>query len=55
MTSSDPSNLTLCMLDNFTCFLLSADFFFENLFFFKKIFSGMPSVLNTLDPDQPDN
>ena len=37
------------MLGNFHYFLLSADFF---QFFFKKFLSGIPSVSNSLDPDQ---
>ena len=41
--------LTLCMLGKFVCFLTSVDFFLIN--FFKKI-SGIPSVSNSLVPDQ---
>ena len=42
--------LTLCMLGNFACFYVSADFFQNQLF--RKILSGVPSVSNSLDPDQ---
>ena len=37
-----------CMLGNFSCFLF-ADFF---KIFFRIIFSEIPSVSNSLDPDQ---
>ena len=43
--------LTLCPLGNFSCFLSSADFFKIN--FLEKILIGIPSVSNSLDPDQP--
>ena len=45
------SALTICLLGNFSCLLLSADFF-QNHFFFGEILSGSPSVSNNLDPDQ---
>ena len=38
------------MLANFSCILLSTDFFQNPLF--QNILSGIPSVSNSLDPDQ---
>ena len=37
-------------MGNFSCFLSSADFFPNHLF--RKKNSGIPSVSNSLDPDQ---
>ena len=39
------------MLGNFLCFLLSADFFFQN-HLFQKILSGIQYLSNSLDPVQ---
>ena len=41
--------LTLCLLDNFTCFLSFADFFQNQ--YFRKIISGLPSECQTLRKD----
>ena len=38
---------TLCLLGNFACFLLSADFFFE-INYFEKIILGIPSECQTV-------
>ena len=43
-----------CILGNFTCFLLSADFF-SNLTFSEKSFRNTISVSNSLDLDQAFN
>ena len=43
--------LTLCILGNFSCFLLSADFFFK-INFFQANFRNTITVSNCLDPDQ---
>ena len=43
--------LTLCMLGNFACFLLSVDFLLK-LTFSKKSFRNTIRVSNNLDPDQ---
>ena len=40
------------MLGIFYAFLSSADFFQNNLF--QKILSGIPSVSNSMDPDEAD-
>ena len=39
--------LNLCMLANFACFYLSADFFLQNMHF-QKIISGIPSECQTV-------
>ena len=45
--------LTHCILGNFSCFLSSADFFFQNYFFEeKKSFSNTIRISNSFDPDQ---
>ena len=45
------NKLTVCLLGNFSCFLSSADFFFNQLF--RKILSIVTiRVSNSLDPDQ---
>ena len=43
--------LTLCLLGNFSCFLLFVDFF-QNKPFLKKSFRNIIRVSNSLDPDQ---
>ena len=43
--------LTICLLGNFSCFLSSADFF-QNQLFFKNSFRNTIRVSNSLDPDQ---
>ena len=50
--SNNPSSgdINSSILFCFSCFLLSADFFQNQLF--RKILSGIPSVSNSLDPDQ---
>ena len=45
MSCDHLDSLTLCMLGNFSCFLLSADFFQNQLF--RKILSGIPSECQT--------
>ena len=44
-------SLTLCMLGNLSCILLSADFL-QNYFFRKNSFRNAISVSNSLHPDQ---
>ena len=48
--NSRETNIFLCMLGNFHTFSSSADFFQNHPF--RKILSGIPSVSNSLDPDQ---
>ena len=40
------------MLGNFACFLSSVDLFFKLIIFQKKNVLGIPSVSNSLEPDQ---
>ena len=42
--------LTICRLCNFSCFLLSADFFISS--FSKNYFSNIIRMSNSLNPDQ---
>ena len=46
------NSLTLCIPSNFACFCHSGDFFKKKKSTFsEKILSGIPSVLNSSDPD----
>ena len=45
-------SLLLCLLGNFSYFFAVCGFFFFSKFFFPNFFSGIPSVSNSLDPDQ---
>ena len=48
----DISQLTLCMLGNISCFLLSSDFFFSKSTLLKNSLMNTIIVSNSLDPDQ---
>ena len=44
-------DFTLLIMGNFTCFLLSAEFFFKIIFFFVKFFGNTIKLSNSSDPD----
>ena len=46
------SSLHLRKLGNFSHFIMSSAYSFQNQFSIKKIISGIPLVSNGLDPDQ---